>query len=258
MDNKITKKRISNHLEYDWIFYVLIVVVGILGSYFLFSQINRTRDYEDITLFVSCYGENDNDFVGRTFADMNKSDYQSNGRFLYGENVLREITVETRDPLDRDNYLTLLQTHGIITSDILVVGKSYMESCAASFVPLTDEILTEYLLPDDRQTGEKLQIDAFEYYTVTLSSGEERRVGIKISSFAKMHGAGSVFETDWRNVEGYKTAYGEAAEENQPDDEFYICLNSQSKNIGKFGKHAKDKNAQALFVFNRFLTYYRQ
>ena len=257
MDNKITKQRLSNHLEYDWILYLLIVLVGIFGTYFLFSQINRTREYEQVTLFVTCYSESEHDFVGRTFADMNKSEYKTTGQQLYGANILRTISVETWDPVGNNEYVTLLQTRGIVMSDLLIVGKSFMNSCAPSFVPLTDELLEDYLLPVDRVTGEKLTINDFEYYTIELPNGESRRYGLKISGFNKMHGAGSVFETDWRNISAYAERYGDVDEEYRPDDEFYLCLNNQSQNIGRFGKKAKSRNAQALYVFNRFLTYYR-
>ena len=261
MDNKITKQRLSNHLEYDWLLYLLIVLVGIFGTYFLFAQINRTRDYEDVTLFVSCYDESTHNFVGQTLAHMNASEYQATQRQLYGDNILRSLTVEAWDPIGNGEYYTLLQTRGTILSDILVVGKSVMPSCIGTFVPLTDELLNDYLLPDEvdvkgNPTGKKLKIEDFDYYTVELENGETRRYGLKISSFPQMHGVGHVFEMDWRNIESYAALYGEAAEEYQPDDEFYICLNSRSENIGKFGKKSKDKNAQALYVFNRFLTYY--
>ena len=257
MDNKITKQRFSNHLEYDWILYLLIVIVGIVGTVLVFTQINRTRDYEDVKLFVSCYAERTHDFVGRTVADMNKSEYQSAERQKYGDNILRSLSIESWDPVGNSEYYTLLQTRGAVLSDILILGKSVMPSCLGTLVPLTDELLNDYLLPDDVLTGNKLTVEDFDYYTLELENGETRRYGLKISDFNKMHGAGAVFEMDWRNVAAYAERYAEADEEYRPDDEFYICLNTQSQNIGKFGKKAKDKNAQALYVFNRFLTYYR-
>lgn len=264
MDNKVTKQRINNHLEYDWYLYLLILIVAIVGSYFLFSQINRTRDYEDVTVFVSCYLENDHNFSGQVLSDMDSSRYHTEWKNRYGDAVLRDVAVEAQDPLGSE-YMTLLQTHGMVTSDILIVGKSVLDASPNAFVELTDELLTEYLLPEreviNPETGEKtlvkMNIDDFEYYSFERQDGTKRRNGIKVSGFAEMHGAGAVFQTDWREVPSYYQKYGELKEEEQPDDEFYLVLNTQSVNIGKFGKKAKNKNTQALFVANRFLSYYR-
>lgn len=242
MDNKVTKKRINDHLEYDWYKYLILLIVGIVVIYFTFSQINRTRDYEDVAFFVSCYDSSDNGFETRVKREMQQPDYRAD---KYGENVLLEISFEAQDPLG-DNYGTMLQTHGMISSDVLVLGKSLMENAAAGFVELTDELLTEYLLPAGTE------IDDYEYYEAEFG-GEKQRMGIKVSDFTR-----PPFTFDWYKIEKYKDKYGNAEENNRPDTEFYLVLNRSSVNIGKFGKEADDRNAQALYLVNRFIGYYNR
>ncbi len=243
MDNKITKKRINDHLEYDWYKYLILLIVSVVACYFIFSQINRTRDYEDVTLFVSCYEAKNNDFSGRIMPEMETATYREQYQSTFGENVLREVAIETQDPLG-ENYGTMFQTHGMVTSDILVIGKTTLAN-SGRFVDLTDELLTNYLLP------EGMEIDDFEYFELELSSGQKVRTGIKVSNLVHMP-----FVYDWNKVPSYKEKYGELEEDKQPDTEFYLVLNPSGVNIGKFGKKAKPQNAQALFCANRFLKYY--
>lgn len=241
MDNKVTKKRINDHLEYDWYKYLIILIAAIAVCWYGFSQINHTRDFEDVTFFVSCYSSEDNDFEERMKREMESSKYDS---AKYGENVMRSITFESQDPLG-SNYGTMLQTHGFISSDILILGESLMETVGNGYVELTDELLKNYLLP------EGMQIDDLEYFET--DSGI--RAGIKVSDFSKMKGAGCAFQTDWRTIEKYKEKYGELEEDKQPDDTFYLMINPKSLNIGKFGGKSKDENAQALYLINRFISY---
>ena len=252
MDNKVTKKRINDHLEYDWYKYLIILVLGIVLFYFAFSQINRTRDYEDVNIFVSCYEADDNRFTDRVLEDMTRQNYE-NAR--YGEAVLREISFETQDPLGKE-YSTLFQTHGMVSSDVLILGESLLESMGAGFLVLTDEILNDYILPgltaDGNPDGAALGINDLQYHYVKREDGTELRTGIKVSGFSNLP-----FKTDWRSVEQYKEQYSEVEENEQPDDEFYLVINTSSVNIGGFGKKAKKANRQTFYVVNRFIKYYR-
>ena len=255
MDNKITKKRINDHLEYDWYKYLIIIIACIVLVVFVFSQINSTRDYEDVQFFVSCYKSSNDSFAASAKSDMNNADKYSEK--TYGENVLLEINMEYQDPLGSE-YGTLLQTHGMISSDVLIVGKSLLEQGGATaYVELTDELLNDYLLPKDIKTpsgGVGFKQDDLEYY---VSEHNGKRYGIKVSDFHRMTGTGAYFTMDWRDISSYNEKYKDLEAEQQPDDEFYLIINPSSVNIGKFGKgKSKDGNAQALYLVNRFIAYY--
>lgn len=249
MDNKVTKKRINDHLEYDWYKYLILLVAICFLVYFVFSQINRTRDYEDVALFVSCYEANDNAYVDRVRMEMRSDNYRDNLREKYGENVLRKISIETQDP-ESNTYGTMLSTHGDVTSDILIVGKSVLQNSGVKYVELTDTLLRDYLLP------EETKIDDYEYFTYTGEDGSlSYRSGIKVSDFLHLP-----FTTDWKKVESYAEKYKDETDPAKlPDDEFYLVLNRSSVSIGGFGgKKSKEKNAQALYLVNRFIAYYNR
>lgn len=257
MDNKVTPKRINDHLEYDWYKYLIILIAIVVVFYFVFSQINRTRDYEDVAIFVSCYASDANRFEERVKTQMGTQSYKEASASKYGDDVLREISIETQDPLS-STYGTMLQTHGMVSSDILIVSKSVLGGYGNGFVQLTDELLEDYLLPDvadeEAEGGRrKMRIDELEYYERELLTGEKIRVGIKVSSFTNPK---LPFSWDWTRVEDYKKAYEDKEESEQPDKEFYLVINPDSVSIGRFGKKAKDKNAQALYCVNRFIAYY--
>lgn len=257
MDNKVTTKRINDHLEYDWYKYLIILIAVIVVFYFIFSQINSTRDYEDVAIFVSCYASDNNGFEERVKTQMGTTTYRKESAPRYGDDVLRTISIETQNPLS-NTYGTMLQTHGMVTSDILVVGKKVLDGYGGGFVRLTDELLEDYLLPyveDESVEGgkRKMRIDELEYYERELATGEKMRVGIKVSSFTNPK---IPFLWDWMRVEEYKKQYEDVEEDSRPDSDFYLVINSSSVSIGRFGKKAKEKNAQALYCVNRFIAHY--
>ena len=258
MDNKITKKRINDHLEYDWYKYLLILVACIFLFYFVFSQINRTRDYEDVNFFISCYDASDNGFSERVKAEMRSDGYKENYQEKYGENVLRTVSFETQNPED-STYFTMLTTHGDVTSDVLIVGESVLKNAGNAYLELTDEIIEEYLLPKGLKKPDgsvyDLGINDLSYYTYENEEyGISRRVGIKVSDFARLP-----FTTDWHKISSYAEKYKDETDpEKLPDTEFYLVINRSSVNIGKFGKgKGKAKNKQAFYCVNRFIAYYR-
>ena len=258
MDNKVTKKRINDHFEYDWYKYLIIVLAGIFLFIFVFSQINKTRDYEDVVIFLSRYsGDISESFPTRVLGEMETDDYKNELSKVYGNSVLREVNVNQQDPLSSSEYTMLLQTQGMISSDLLIIGKSWMDTAATAFVPLTDELLQEYLLPTDMEKNvlpdgrRQMEIDDLQYY-----EQDGVRYGINVSEFSKFKGNG-VIVTDWRCVESYNSTYAEKPEEEQPDDTFYLVINPVSVSIGSFGKgKSKPRDVQALFVVNRFIKYY--
>lgn len=270
MDNQVTKKRINDHFEYDWYKYLIILLAGIFVFYFAFSQINRTRDYEDVTVFLSRYDERTGNitenFPTRVLGEMETDSYKNVLSQVYGDAVLREVTVNAQDPLGSNEYGMLLQTQGMISSDLLIVGESWLKDGYTGFVPLTDELLEKYLLPQDMPKGTfaddaertVMAINDLQYFYDNEEDVENRvRYGINVNAFEKFNTPYEVLITDWRLVEEYNNLYKDKPEEEQPDDTFYLVINPSSVSIGKFGKgKSKAKDTQALFVANRFIKYY--
>lgn len=252
MDNKVTKERISVHFEYDWLKYILILIACIISFYFIFFQINATRSFEKIDVFFSCY-----DNRVKTLAN----DYKAYIGTEYDDDVIIDSSVEYSSPTMKE-YSTLYQTR-VITSDVLVLGESYTLYNAYSFLELTDEILS-CILPDG------LDANALEYFVYTQENIDKmgdlnnkqallgKRYAIKISSLSTI----AVGSDTTPFVFDYYEAYDkEKPETGAYDTEFYMLINSNSVNIGKYNKKEKDRDRygeyyQAFQFVEYFLVTY--
>lgn len=247
MDNKVTKKRLNDHLEYDWFKYVIILIVSIVLGYFIFSQINANRDYETVDIFVSTYATYENKYESKTMQAM-----QDEMDAKYGEHVIRQLSINAQDPLSNE-YSTLFSTQGTISSDILIVGERMLKNVGLGYVPLTDELLTKYLLPDGVNIGD---LEYYEHENETTK--QKTRLGIRVDTFAKMGGKSGVFEFDYKQIESYKEKYKDVTDpELLPDTKFYMVLNPNSLSIGEYGKEGKVEHKQALYCVNTFIDFYR-
>lgn len=245
MDNKVTKQRVNDHLEYDWIKYIAILVASIVVWVFVFTTINANKDWETINFFVTSYSEKENDFPSEAKVKLSQQ---------FGDEKIREISLEIQSPLGKD-YSTLLQTHGFISSDILVLTEKQMRGVKFdedgkeivgefdqayglfhSFLPMTQE-LKDIIIPKE------MNIEFFEN-TIDDNFLQVENWGIRIDNLSQID---KIFVLDQPVEEG---------KEKPPREKFYMVINRASKNIGTFGKKAKAENIQALQCINIFLSTY--
>lgn len=88
MDNKVTKKRIALHFEYDWLKYLLVIILSAFVMYMIFMQINITRDFERLEVFFSCYYNNDSS-LSNDYLDAIRAE---------GDDVIRDATISYQRP----------------------------------------------------------------------------------------------------------------------------------------------------------------
>ncbi|MDR0425946.1 MAG: hypothetical protein LBH24_02120 [Clostridiales bacterium] len=230
MDNKITKERIGVHLEYDWLKYILLLIAGIVIFYMIFSQINRTRDFEDINVFFSNY---------RQTVPTQNADYLNYLKTKYGDAYIREANINYQSPTGNE-YSTLYSTHGL-TSDALVLGRSYMLGNGYGYMTLTPEILA-LILPEGTTEAD------YEYFTYTEADVENgyahkdligRRYGIRVDNLKNIgtdpKTAAFVFDPAALELEGAENM----------DSEFYLCINPAGLNIGPYNQKAKNRERYA-------------
>lgn len=234
MDNKVTKKRFNDQMEYDWFKYVLIIIVSIVVWIFVFQQINASKDFETIHLFVTAY-----DYKVESTGDF--TDTVKNRFEAAGDDTIREMSLEHQSPQSSE-YNTLLQTHGYVTSDILVIGKSQMEFAAGGFLELTGEVLS-YMIPEDYEP---------QFYVMTVDGVDYRR-GIRVDK-AALPGIDRIFEF---NPQGEVPDPVPEGEEYKYDTEFYLVINPKSANIGKFGKKSRDENLHTLTTVKYLIERYK-
>ncbi len=258
MDNKITKKRINDHLEYDWFKYLIILAIVIFGAYAIFDAIARDRDYEEMMVFATCYSYDETTSFYSIKEDMKEMDTDT-----YGGNYVRTLSLNTQNPLNSE-YGTLLSTHGQVLSDILILGAKNVVGTeeydpSLSYLELSDDVL-KYIFPqaveENGEFNEELLPDGIQFYYEKVSGRNTRRA-IRVDTFKAFSGDDSIIELNWHNIPQYENDYGEKDEEAQPDSEFYLVINRDSANIGRFGKKSKKDNYQTFFVARRLIELYR-
>lgn len=242
MDNKVTKKRISVHLEYDWLKYIAILIASIFVWYFVFMQINVTRDFEKIEVFFSQYSTEGPDLSTDFISELNAS----------GDDVIREVSVNYQSPRSTQTYGTLFQANQM-TADIMILPKKYMKNFALYFREWTDEF-AEYLFTPDE--GENFAFDpaSLEYYTFETEDAaytqyNGRRCGIRIDNLPGIAIENSPFAFDYKKLDP------ETKEDN--DTEFYLVICSSATNLGKYSKNEKFRGyTHALRYVRWFLNRY--
>ena len=250
MDNKVTKRRISIHFEYDWLKYIGVIIASFLVCYITFSAINTTREYEKIEVFIACYAQNE---------------YSANEDFLSvikaeGDDYMREVNFNVATLMSSE-FSTLYQGHGP-SCDVLILPKSMMNSSAGAYRWMSDELIADMFTPGD---GEEFNVDlnAIEYYEYDASvvpngKGEPlangRKYGIRIDNLKKLNVNNPPFVFDYAKID---ESYDPTKVENPYDTEFYLVINPKSVKLGKHGKKEEYHHLTQTFRFVRwFLNEY--
>lgn len=237
MDNKVTKKRIALHFEYDWLKYLLVIVLSAFVMYMIFMQINITRDFERLEVFFSCYYNNESS-LSNDYLDTIRSE---------GDDIIREATVSYQSPVG-EYYGQLFISSGF-TSDVLIIRKSEMEVYANWFLEMDEEVLAA-CVPEELK-------DSLEYYVYSSAdrdpeyvdpSAEGKIFGIRVDNLKKIavENPPFVFDVSLLNpdlTEEELKAY---------DTEFYIVLDKNSVKIGDKGKKEEYHDLTQAYRFVRF------
>ena len=242
MDNKLTKKRILQHFEYDWVKYLVVILVCIFGWYFIFMEININREFEVINVFFTCYDTNDTK-LGSEFEDYLEEK---------GDTVIRDVRIAYKDPM-LGGYSQLLTAEGFI-DDVIILSKEDLFAYSVQFVPIEDEVL-EACVPESMR-------DSLEYFTYTEEGRDPdriaetylgKRLGIRIDNLPKLMGENSPFIFDLSVLNPDATE-----EELAPyQHEYYIVMNRRSLHVGEYGRKKKYYDLTQSYDFiNFFLSKY--
>lgn len=264
MDNKITKKRITRHLEYDWYKYLLIIVLSIALCSYGFYMLNRTRDYERLDVFISCYRSNDST-IPNSFYDTIKSE---------GDDWMREINVSIGNYAGSSYHS---EFEAGTTGDIIIMPKAYMDGQGWDYLELTPEILDCIFTPLSGETDNydftafRNNPDNFYYYEYNEEEGRKmvfadgKCYGIRVDNLVKMQAKNAPFIFDYNKIEnegnnGEDTSGGDVVEsEKEYDTEFYLVYCKKSIKLGSYGSNSNYHNLHQAFRFTRyFISRYDQ
>ena len=124
------KSRIKSTLRF-WYIYLIALAVAITGSIYYCDLINKPRNEETITLFVSTYSSKSDKL--QSFLDSNSPFY------------LREINIIAVSPKSSD-FDFFMVNRGLGSADIFILPESYVfENLALSqFIDLKQDVLNDY------------------------------------------------------------------------------------------------------------------
>lgn len=258
MDNKVTRERLNNHLEYDWFKYLLLLAVMIAVVIFAFNIINDDRENETLQVFATCYEYRDSTF-GESARSLINRDMDNEGD--KGAR-LRSVAVESQRP-DTSEYVTLLQTHGDVTSDLLILGKTYLDSSYKYSMLTWDEYVIERAIPETLRTGENPVITDDDFYWYEASDGQRYRKGLRIDNLQNVSvlfdftppeiPEDSILHEDLDSLsDADKDKY--LSEKSKFESEFYLVINPTLVNIGeKGGKKSDPADAQTFRLISKLL-----
>lgn len=192
--NSISRERLLNHFSYNWFFYVGSLLAIIIFWTWVFSMLAKVPLNEKITIFIGAYGVDEN----------------MNTEILENLQGIREVEIHCEDPKG-DMFPLLLQTRGIINTDIIILPESAIndEILPMWFREIDETVLREYLPDMD-----------YDYYETGV----------------KKYG---LLAYDAEKKLTYLFPDIIFASENTEEENFYLFLNKESVNLGKLNINEK-------------------
>ena len=258
MDNKVTKERLNNHLEYDWFKYVIIIIVAVALFVFVFKQINSDRENETLQIYASCYEYRGGDFAERARVVINADNEQAEN----GKTTIRSVGIEAQNP-QSEEYGTLLQTHGDVTSDLLIVGKSYMKNYQYSMLTWDEEVINACTPYKYDENGQKVPAMELTFWEAELNGVSYKR-GVRVDNLPNIDllfgfdpgeiPEDSILNESYENLpEDDKIQY--ESEQAKYDTEFYLVINPSLVNIGDKGRKGETSDTQTFQLVSKLLWY---
>lgn len=156
MDNKITKERLNNHLEYDWFKYIIFILIAIFLWYFIYSMLDKIKDYQKIDFFVMVGVSNEKtkefetDFVNYL-----------NG---LGDDSVKEVNFVYHDYNDKSSIFAILST-SFNTHDLVIAREDAFRYLAA-----TGRLVGLNFNYDFKLGNQSIKGSVFEGFTVTADN----------------------------------------------------------------------------------------
>ena len=192
--NELQKKRIKATFKYTWPFYILSAILVIFLMNFIFGFTHKTPLYKTLTIFVTGKVE-DRNLLRKDLLEKFK------------DKDLRELSFIDCEP-DSTHYDSKLSITGYNSADILIIGKSKLDSVDVS----------AFGIEIDNNLEENY------YKSLTFYSQNEKNYGVKI---------------DKEKVKPYMSL---------PEEDCYMILNGKSDNLGEYSKAQIKERDNALVL----------
>lgn len=123
MDNKITKERFNNHLEYDWFKYIIFILVAVLIWVFVYSVLDKLKEHQKLDVFITVSFNQEQ--TERFEADFIK--YLSD----MGDDTIKEVNFYYHDYNKNDTTFSQVLMTSYTTYDLVIADEEAMRYLVA-------------------------------------------------------------------------------------------------------------------------------
>ncbi|HEY8390639.1 MAG TPA: hypothetical protein VIL26_06810 [Clostridia bacterium] len=162
MDNRITKERFNNHLEYDWFKYIVFILIAVFLWVFIYSTLDKLKDYQKLDIFITV--PFDDEQTERFEADFIK--YLSD----MGDNTVKEVNFYYHDYNKNDTTFGQLLETSYTIYDLVIADEEAMR-----FLVSTGRLIAfDYVYTIDKSTKKTNQsIKGNVFLGFTLQKDQE-------------------------------------------------------------------------------------
>ncbi|HEY8423214.1 MAG TPA: hypothetical protein VIL23_00420 [Clostridia bacterium] len=173
MDNKITKERLNNHLEYDWFKYLIFILAAVFLWYFVYSMLDRLKDHERIDIFITVPYSPEK-------AEEFRLDLLEYFKDL-GDATVKDVNFNFNDPNDKSFYAILATSYSV--HDIVIAPEEVFRFLAVS--------------------GRLISLD----YEYDLNAGERRVQGSVLGGFILTQNGAQTYIEPYLNSADFSAYY---------------------------------------------------
>lgn len=153
MDNKITKQRINDHLEYDWFKYLIFIVAAVVLWVSIYSFLDKIKDHQQLDFFVTVNvsDEKTKEFEADFIKHLNSLD----------DDLIKEINFAYHNYDDKSTIYAIMAT-SLNTMDLVIAQEDAFRYLAATGRLVGFDYNYDFKLGDKKIKG-----SVFEGFTVT-------------------------------------------------------------------------------------------
>lgn len=224
MDNKITKERFNNHLEYDWFKYIVFILVAVFLWIFIYSVLDKLKEHQKLDIFITVSFNQEQ--TEKFEADFIK--YLS----YMGDDTIKEVNFYYHDYNKNDTTFSQILMTSYTTYDLVIADEEAMRYLVAGerLVSFDYQYDAQY---EVKKSKRALQGSVFEGFNVT-----QDLTRTQINPYLNKEDFSAYYIFDQSQEEKYINEYGEMfdvdeerLEKNVLNYTYGIELNSLASNL---------------------------
>lgn len=274
MDNKITADRIKQHIHYDWLIYVVVLLVSVFVFSLAYTWSGNLRSYEELDVMITCYELYDAKFADDALKYLNEN---------AEDNIVKSINVQRVSP-QANSWAEVLNNYGFgDRTSFIILPESKVDDWAKTFMCMYNTFaegsvynanVWERIIPDELKEFYKVPSNAQDYFDEIRAINAEIESGIideesgktRIKDvYAELNALNEnlYFAEDYSGVQGVFALRVDNLEniashilfkdEQYEDEKYYMVMHYRNGNIGEYGLKEKTYSHYESFWLIRFM-----